>query len=696
MSKASSFMSRINAWRPERMRWGVRRRSLAFERMEDRVLLSADVRTINGIANNLAHDTWGAADTALIRMAPAAYPPDGSGDTMVGESMDAPFWRANPRDISNAIVSQTESIVNDRGLSDWVWQWGQFLDHDLDLTTSGASHGTAPMTMNEPADPMGPGPMPFDRSEYDPLTGSSAANPRQQINHNTSFIDASNVYGSDAVRAAELRLGVGGRLKTSDNNLLPFNTGGLPNGGGPDPGLFLAGDIRANEQICLTAVHTLFVREHNRLAELLAQRHPQWTDELLYQAARRIVSAEMQIITYNEFLPALLGPSAPRAIDFAYDPAVNPSVANEFSTAFYRFGHSMLSPELLLVGKNAKVVGTLRLREAFFNANFLIDSPAHVDHLLAGLAQQRAQEVDNKIVDDVRNFLFGPPGAGGLDLASLNIQRGRDHGLPDYNTLRAVYGLERVENFAQISSDAAVRATLEALYGNVDNVDAWVGGLAEDHLPGSSLGALATAALVDQFTRLRDGDRFFYAGEVAALSASGLAGIFNPAKVTLAQIIRDNTGVGNIPQNVFFVQPIARPLPHPGPHVPTNGLSVDSGGPIFLFDDVTHDSPVPIPRRQPELESTNAPTDEILARLIEKPVNTVSTNTPATAVTLGAAAVPADEPLAVILTEWAASAPWTSSVPSVKRHAPPREAIWSSYSDVPSTSFKAEITAIGR
>jgi len=128
--------------------------------------------------------------------------------------------------------------------------------------------------------------------------------------------------------------------------------------------------------------------------------------------------------------------------------------------------------------------------------------------------------------------LFGPPGAGGLDLASLDIQRGRDHGVADYNTMRTDFGLPRVTSFAQISSDPRVQAALASVYASVDDMDAWVGAVAEDHLPGASVGPLVAAIMVDQFSRIRDGDRFWFennpafsAEEIAALRSTRLADI---------------------------------------------------------------------------------------------------------------------------------------------------------------------------
>ena len=125
-------------------------------------------------------------------------------------------------------------------------------------------------------------------------------------------------------------------------------------------------------------------------------------------------------------------------------------------------------------------------------------------------ASSDSEEIDTKVVDSLRNFLFGPPGSGGLDLASLNIQRGRDHGLADYNSTRAALGLPKVTSFAQITSDPNLQRALQQTYGSVDNIDLWAGGLPEDHVPGSSLGPTFQRIIADQFTRLRDGDRFFH------------------------------------------------------------------------------------------------------------------------------------------------------------------------------------------
>ena len=355
------------------------------------------------------------------------------------------------------------------------------------------------------------------------------------------------IYGSDADRAYVLRTHEGGHLLTGPDNMLPLNTLGvtMDNATGlPTETLYAAGDVRANENIELTSLHTLFLREHNRWADKYAAANPTWQDDQIYQAARRMVIAEIQAITYNEFLPALLGPGALSSYR-GYNAKVNPGIANEFSTAAFRLGHSMLGDDVEFLDNDGEDVHEeVELRNAFFNPGLVGETG--IDGILKYLASDPAQELDNQIVDDVRNFLFGPPGAGGFDLASLNIQRGRDHGLADYNATRVAYGLKPVTRFAQITKDVDVQSKLQELYGNVDNIDLWVGGLAEDHARGSSLGPLFQKIVADQFQRLRDGDSFFYLRELTKSEAA----IVN--RTSLADIISMNTTTTNLQDNVFF------------------------------------------------------------------------------------------------------------------------------------------------
>ena len=439
--------------------------------------------------------------------------------------------------------------MNAMGASDFLWQWGQFVDHDIDLTPGGAERFDIPVPLGDPHfDPQGTGTVTIalNRSISQVVDGV-----REQVNEISSFIDGSMVYGADSVRAAALRsLDGTGRLKTSEGDLLPYNADELPNDPpGAGPTFFLAGDVRANEQLGLTAMHTLFVREHNHWADHFRATMPSLTGEEVYQIARAVVVAEIQRITFEEFLPIMLGPAAP-GLYSGYREEIDPRIANEFSTGAFRVGHTMLSPVLLRAeGDGWPVIeGNLPLAAAFFNPTLL---PATgLDPVLRGLAAQPAQETDTGLVDDVRNFLFGAPGSGGFDLAALNIQRGRDHGLPSYNEVRIAYGLPARANVEDITSDPKSRAGLREVYSSVDDLDLWVAGLAEDHLEGAMVGETFATIIANQFERLRLGDRFWYERYLP----DPLLELVE--EQTLASIIRRNTDIGDeLQDNVFMVPP---------------------------------------------------------------------------------------------------------------------------------------------
>ncbi len=463
----------------------------------------------------------------LLRLVEADYG-DGVG-SMAGAN------RLSAREISNLVFSQSETTGNAADISNFMWMWGQFLDHDLSLSDPHAEAGTADISVasgDSMFDPTGTGEasIGFTRTEYHHDTGITG--PREQMNMITPFIDGSNVYGSDSVRLAALR-NDDGTMKTSDGDLLPYNVNGLANAHSTSASLFLAGDIRANENVGLTSMHTIFVREHNRL---VSEMDDSLTGDQKFDAARAQVEAQLQAITYNEFLPKLIGPDALGAAQ-GYDADIDPQIANVFSTAAFRVGHTMLPTDVLRMNEDGteSALGNLQLRDAFFRPDKLGGSEG-IDAVLRGAAASEAEEVDSQIVDDVRNFLFGRPGSGGFDLAALNIQRGRDHGIEDYNTVRAAFGLEPATTFADISSDPAVQAQLAAAYGTVDDMDLFVAGLAEDAVEGGLVGETFATIIAEQFSRLRDGDETFDA---------------TASTDTLADIIMRNTGIENLQADVF-------------------------------------------------------------------------------------------------------------------------------------------------
>ncbi len=490
-----------------------------------------ELRSFNGGDNNRQQPSWGEAGTLFLRQTTIAY--DDGLDTPSGAD------RPSAREVSNVMAASSGSKPNAQRLTDIFWQWGQFLDHDIDLTLSADPAESFPIAVpvgDVFFDPNSTGVMtiPLSRSAYERIE-----NVRQQVNSISSYIDASMVYGSSEDIALSLRALDGtGRMAVSEGNLLPLS----------EDGFFAAGDIRVNEQVGLTSIQTLFMREHNFWAREVRNANPNFNDEQIYQLARAIVGAEIQQITYEEFLPRLLGRDALSRYR-GYSPNTNATIGNAFATAAYRLGHSMLSSTLWRLNRNLQPIpeGHLPLQSAFFNPAAV--SAVGIEPYLRGLVTQRAQELDTELVDDVRNFLFGNPGEGGFDLASLNIQRGRDHGLPGYNQVREDFGLQRVTSFDQISRDPQVRAKLAAAYTSPDQIDLWVGGLAEDHVQGAVVGPTFLRILKDQFERLRDGDRFWYEGY---LPTSLLQMV---REQNLSRIIRRNTNIGREIQDNVWIAP---------------------------------------------------------------------------------------------------------------------------------------------
>ena len=496
-------------------------------------------RSMDGWGNNPREPELGMANRVLERRAGVSL--------AYGLTAEPAEGLPEPRVLSNLVSAQSGPMPNPVGATDMVWQWGQFLDHDISLTPQADPAETMRLAI-PPGDPIfdpfnvGVRTMLFNRSTFEESTGGGADNPREQVNVITAFIDASNVYGSDEQRVLALRTNDGtGRLKTSRRGrYLPYNDDNLEiDQGNTRQVLFLAGDIRANEQLGLTALHTLFVREHNRLADAIAAEHPDMHGHEIFELARKIVGAQMQVITYHEFLPVLLGPGALGRYQ-GYDPDLDPTIGNEFSTAAYRFGHTMLSPALLLVDAAGREE-RLALRDAFFDPSLL--PTLGIEGVLRGLARQHAQTIDTRIVDDVRNMLFGAPGGPARDLAALNIQRGRDHGVPDYNTVRTAYGLPPARTFADVSPDPLLLDALEEAYDDLSHLDLWVGGLAEEPLPGAMLGETFHTILVDQFRRLREGDRYWFEHDPFFLANTEL--LAEVRATTLADIIRRNTRIGD-------------------------------------------------------------------------------------------------------------------------------------------------------
>ncbi|OED40207.1 hypothetical protein AB833_12315 [Chromatiales bacterium (ex Bugula neritina AB1)] len=504
-------------------------------RESDQAKQTVSIPRIDGSGNNLQDNRAGAANTPFSRLAPqdkTRAPGTPTGDTL-----------PSAREVSNAVVdSEGKSTLDPKGGSDLLWQWGQFIDHDVTLadtpnTRAGEQGESSPISVpkGDPQfDPKGTG-----NKEIDFTRSSSSVDEngnRQQTNKLTAFVDGSQVYGSDTDTANDLRAHSGGRLSTSEGNLLPTDS----------EGNFKAGDERVNEQPGLTSMQTLFLREHNRLADQYASENPDWSDDEIYQAARGKNVAQMQAITYNEFLPELLGDDALPEYR-GYQPNIDPSISNEFATAAFRFGHSMVSGDIPRIDKNGNSVdgGNIDLADSFDNPEFV--KQGGIESILRGQANNPAQALDNEIDDDLRNTLFGPPGSGGLDLAALNIQRGRDHELPSYNDAREALGVRRIESWDDPIFRGGVGEKLASVYDSPDDIDLWAGGLSETNHGDSRMGQLFTEINTRQFAALRDGDRFYYENRYSGAELEQIR------ETTLSDIIRRNTDVDDIQDNAFRV-----------------------------------------------------------------------------------------------------------------------------------------------
>lgn len=479
-------------------------------------ILTQTFRSYDGSANNVNHPKWGKAHENQIRESNADYDPNT--ETAVRGASNP-----NPRIISNSICKGI-SLPSTNQMSDMAWVWGQFLDHEIALTPTQNENSEKypiPETLNiitptvqeDPNEDYPSRTIPFTRSAYENIQGT-----RQQSNDISAFIDATNVYGCCVERAYALRCLDGtGKMKTTLANnseyLPPKNDEGLPNAApaGTTPSdFYLCGDIRSNEHALLTAMHTLFIREHNRLCDVIAAQNNgalSGKEELIYQKARRYISGMMQWITYNEFLPALIGDArVSQMLSLPYNPLVDATVAIEFSTVGYRIGHTMVSSNLAVGPQGSSSVA---LKDVFFTPEYVQQNGC--DALLVGATKQLSQEIDGVIVEDLRSFLFGPPTSSLMhDLASLNVQRGRDHGIAGYNDVRQAYGLSRITSFGEIPTDVANQNKLEALYDSVDDIDPWIGGIIESHAASSATGPLFTEIIRKQFEKFKMADSFWF------------------------------------------------------------------------------------------------------------------------------------------------------------------------------------------
>lgn len=454
--------------------------------------MATQFRAADGSGNKLADPTLNQTGDGLLRTT-AQHPT---------------VFDFNPRVISNAVVGQGEaSVENKAGLSELFTTFGQFLDHDLDRVLAGGADISVPVPAGDAFFPAG-SPIPVTKAQV------NAAG--QPVNSITGWIDGSQIYGSSQATANSLKAADGAHLATSDGNNLPIVNG-----------RFVAGDGRVMENDYLTSIQTIWMREHNFQVDKLQAANPALAGEALYQQAKAVVVAELQDVIYHEWLPKLLGNGSIKPYK-GYDASVDATISPEFAGAAFRFGHSLVGDDIQKVDNANHTLSERSLAADFLDGvdNFLPDGGAN--SLIRAQTVEVANELDARIVSELRNFLVD--GGPVSDLAATNIRRGEDFGLGTLNQTRHDLGLHEHNNVNALTNDKGTRDALQSVYPTVNDVDLWVGGLAEKHTKGGQLGETFNAIVSDQFTRLRDGDRFYYENtqngngftpaEIAAITAT--------------------------------------------------------------------------------------------------------------------------------------------------------------------------------
>ncbi|XP_055598963.1 chorion peroxidase [Uranotaenia lowii] len=507
---------------------------------------NARYRSNNGTCNNQKYPfSYGVALIPFRRQLTPDY----------GDGVSSPRTSADGKELASArqvsIDIHRPSYHSDPNFTVMLAVWGQFLDHDITSTALNQGVGGKAIECCDPGQPLHPECYPVPLGPGDPYfheynltcmnfvrsipAPTGHIGPRQQLNQATAYIDGSVVYGSDDAKVRRLRTGREGKLRmltTPDGRaLLPTSTD--PNDGCNEEQMnaagkycFESGDERANENLHLTSMHLIWARHHNSLAEELKKVNPDWDDERLFQEARRILAAQMQHITYNEFLPLIIGADNSEKMGISPDPetdkdsynaTVDPSIANVFAAAAFRFAHTLLPGLMQKTRDPTSSRSGIELHKMLFNP-YSLYGKSGLDDAIGGAMSTALGKYDRYFTSELTEHLFEKPSdlltdrPCGLDLVSLNIQRGRDHGLPSYPHWRKHCHLPPVDSWAQVGEavDPGSLEQMRKIYQQPENVDVYSGALSEPPVKGGIVGPLLTCLIGDQFLRLKQGDSFWY------------------------------------------------------------------------------------------------------------------------------------------------------------------------------------------
>ena len=545
-------------------------------------------RHINGTCNNCDNPLLGSTTTTVLRLLGAEYE-DTERSLPRGWSQHVRGPKVAESVPSSRLVTKMflgGDMVPSTRLTLMHFQWGQFLDHDLILVPTHPESSSAGGTVDCSTECSNTHPcFPIQLDEADPLTNMTngrrnclpfirsagvkfdviGAYPyTNQFNEVTSFLDASNVYGSSNFLGLLLK-GENGTMRTSspcpdmdEGPMLPE----CPRASANIfcscdlefcPEKYIAGDARVNEQPMLTLMHTLWVREHNRIAARLAEINPCWDGSKIFEETRKIVIAMMQHITYRLYLPILLGPAGYKhyiGFNSKYNPRVNVGIFNSFAAAAFRFGHSQIPSEIPLFDKEWKPLKPEVLHSAFFRATMLC--ALGYDNMLRGLLHSPVMDVDQHFTDSVRTHLFAQHlEEMGLDLISINVQRGRDHGIPTYTKFRN-YCQEKYMVKAKFRDEKETKKRVNLIFkGDMDQLDLFVGAILEEPVNDGLIGPTFSCIIGEQFKNLRDGDRFFYTHK-GMFTSDQLKEIY---KTSLSKVSCDNSvTIDKVPRRAFINQ----------------------------------------------------------------------------------------------------------------------------------------------
>uniref|UniRef100_A0A4X1VGQ6 NAD(P)H oxidase (H2O2-forming) n=1 Tax=Sus scrofa TaxID=9823 RepID=A0A4X1VGQ6_PIG len=494
---------------------------------QDALSLTWEVQRYDGWFNNLRQHEHGAAGSPLRRLVPANYA-DG-----VYQALGEPLL-PNPRQLSHTTMRGPAGLRSIRNRTVLGVFFGYHVLSDL---VSIEKPGCPAEFLNihiPPGDPVfdphksGDVVLPFQRSRWDPNTGQSPSNPRDLTNEVTGWLDGSAIYGSSHSWSDELRSFSGGQLASGPDPAFPRQAQDpLFMWTPPDPatgqrgpqGLYAFGAEQGNREPFLQALGLLWFRYHNLCAQKLAREHPLWGDEELFQHARKRVIATYQSITMYEWLPSFLQQTPPNYTE--YRPFLDPSISPEFLAASEQFFSTMVPPGVYM--RNASCHFQMVLNESYgsfpalrvcnsywIRENPNLNSAEAVNQLLLGMASQISELEDWIVVEDLRDYWPGPGKFSRTDYVASSIQRGRDMGLPSYTQALQALGLNTPKNWSDFNPnvDPQVLEATAALYNqDLSRLELFPGGLLESY---GDPGPLFSTIVLDQFVRLRDGDRYWF------------------------------------------------------------------------------------------------------------------------------------------------------------------------------------------